>query len=82
MLQLDPGDSKQISHAVHRVVPDSNFTPEEISQRLFKDYGVTLSPSDISKAVWRGSVQLQRALQILTVCGVREIELDLSLIHI
>jgi len=76
MLQLDHSDSKQISHAVHRAVRDSNLTLEEISQRLAKDYGVTLSPSGISKAVWRGSVRLQRALQILAVCGVREIEID------
>lgn len=75
MLQLDPSDSKQISHAVHRAVRDSNLTLEQISQRLVKDYGVTLSPSGISKAVWRGSVRLQRALQILAVCGVTEIEI-------
>jgi hypothetical protein len=75
MLQLDPSDSKQISHAVHRAVRDSNLTLEEISQRLVKDYGVTLSPSGISKAVWRGSVRLQRALQILAVCGVTEVHI-------
>jgi hypothetical protein len=75
MLRLAPSDSKQISHAVHRVVRESNLTLEEISQRLAKDYGVTLSPSGISKAVWRGSVRLQRAWQILAVCGVSEVEI-------
>jgi len=73
MLRLDPSDFKQISHAVHRAVRDSNLTLEEISQRLAKIYGVTLSPSGISKAVWRGSVRLQRALQILAVVGETEI---------
>jgi len=76
MLRLDPCDSKQISHAVHRAVRESNLTLEEISQRPAKNYGVTLSPSGISKAVWRGSVRLQRALQILAVCGVSEIEIE------
>ncbi len=75
MLQLDPNDSKQISHAVHRAVRDSGLTLDEISQRLANDYCVTLSPSGSSKAVWRGSVRLQRALQILAVCGVMEIEI-------
>jgi hypothetical protein len=79
MLQLDPSDSKQISHAVHRAVRDSNLTLEEISQHLAKDYGVTLSPSGISKAVWHDSVRLQRALQILAVCGVTAIEIRAKL---
>ncbi len=61
---------------IHRAVRESGLTLEEISQQLAKDYGVTVSPSGISKAVWRGSVRLQRALQILAVCGVREIEID------
>ena len=75
MLQLDPSDSKQISHAVHRAVRDSGLTLDDISRRLAKDYGVKVSASGISKAVWRGSVTLQRALQILAACGVTEIEI-------
>ncbi len=75
MPRLDPSDPNQLSHALHRAVRDSGLTLEEISQRLESDYGVQLSPSDISKAVWRGSVRLQRALQIFAVCGVTEIEI-------
>ena len=47
MLRLDPSDSKQISHAVHRAVRESGLTLDEISRRLAKDYGVTVSPSGI-----------------------------------
>jgi hypothetical protein len=48
-------NSKQISHAVNRVVRESNLTLDEISQCLAKNYDVTLSPSGISKAIWRGT---------------------------
>ena len=75
MLRLDPSDPNQLSHALHRAIRDSGLTLEEISQRLESDYGVQLSPSGISKAVWLGSVRLQRALQIFAVCGVTEIEI-------
>jgi len=78
MLRLDPSDPQQLSHALHRAIRDSGLTLDEKSQRLAKTYGVTLSPSGISKAVWRGSVRLQRALQIFDVCGATEIDIRTS----
>jgi hypothetical protein len=76
MLQLDPSDSKQISQALHRAIRESGLTLDEISQRLARDYGIEVSASGISKAVWLGSVRFQRALQILAVCGVTDVTIQ------
>jgi hypothetical protein len=39
------------------------------------DYEVTLTTSALSRSITRGTLSLQRALQILAVCGVSEIEI-------
>jgi hypothetical protein len=75
MLQLDPKDPDQLSHALHRAVRDSKLTLDEICQRLEQDYGVSVKASAISHAIWRGGIRFQRALQILAVCGVSEVEI-------
>jgi len=47
----------------------------QIAQRLEQEYGVKLTDSALSHMIWRGTVRFQRALQILAVCGVSEIEI-------
>jgi hypothetical protein len=39
------------------------------------DYGEALTPSALSHSINRGTLSLQWALQILAVCGVREVEI-------
>jgi len=51
------------------------LTLAEISERPEQEFCETLSPSAISHAIWRGTIRFQRALQILAVCGVTEIEI-------
>ena len=53
----------------------SGLTLAQISERLEQEYGVKLTVSAISHAIWRGGIRFQRALQILAVCGVTEIEI-------
>jgi hypothetical protein len=75
MLILDPSDAEELKFALNKAVKQSGLTLEQISQRLEHEYGVKLSPSAISHAIWRGSIRLQRALQILAVYGVTEVEI-------
>lgn len=55
-----------------KAVRMSGLSLFEISARLKKEYGVTLTPSGLSHAINRGTIRFQRALQILAVCGVSE----------
>jgi len=51
------------------------FSLTEIAARLKLEYGVELSVSGLSHVINRGTIRLQRALQILDICGVSEIEI-------
>ena len=75
MLQLDPRDPKKIAFALSWAVRQSGLSLNEISERLKQKYGVKLSVSGLSHVINRGTIRLQRALQILAVCGVSEIEI-------
>jgi hypothetical protein len=39
------------------------------------DYDLAITPSALSRSISRGTLSLQRALQILAICGVTEIEI-------
>lgn len=65
MLQLDPNDSKELAFALHKAVRLSGLTLGEIAERLKQDYDVKAAPSSLSHVIHRGSIRLQRALQIL-----------------
>ena len=75
MLHLEPGDPEQLKFALHRAVKQSGLSLEEISKQLEDQFGEKLSLSAISHSIWRGSVRFQRALQILAVCDVKEVEI-------
>ena len=75
MLILDPNDTKELSFALHKAVRMSGLSLGELAERLKQDYDVDATPSSLSHAIHRGTIQLQRALQILAVCGVAEIEI-------
>ena len=69
MLQLNPSDSKEIAFALHKAVRQSGLSLTEIADRLKLEYGVELSVSGLSHVINRGTIRLQRALQILDICG-------------
>jgi transposase len=75
MLQLDPHDPQELAFALHKAVRLSGLTLGEICERLKNDFGVELTPSGLSHVIHRGTIRLQRALQILAICGVSEIEI-------
>ena len=75
MHQFDPSDAEEMAFALKKAVRKSGLTLTEITERLEQDYGVKLTTSAISHVVWRGTIRLQRALQILAICGVTEIEI-------
>jgi hypothetical protein len=76
LLELDPNDPQELSFALLKSVRKSGLSLSEISARLKNDYGVALSPSGISHAINRGTIRFQRALQILAVCGVSELQVN------
>ncbi len=78
MLRFDPNDPEELAFALNKAVKKSGLTLNQIAERLEQDYGVSVKASAISHAVWRGGIRFQRALQILAVCGVTEIEIKSS----
>jgi hypothetical protein len=74
-LQLDPSDDRELAFALLKAVRLSGLTLHEITERLRISYGVKLTPSGLSHAINRGTIRLQRALQILAVCGASEIRI-------
>jgi hypothetical protein len=75
MLQFNPNDSGDTPFKLQRALKESSLTLEQVCDRLKSDYGVELLPSSLSRSISRGSIRLQRALQILAICGVAEIEI-------
>ena len=75
MLQLDPSDPKELAFALHKAVRQSGLSLTEIADRLKLEYGVELSVSGLSHAINRGTIRLQRAVQILAICGMSEIQI-------
>ena len=75
MFQFDPNDPEEMAFTLHKAVKISNLTLAQIAERPEQDYGVKLTVSALSHMIWRGTIRFQRALQILAVCGVSEIEI-------
>ena len=75
MYRLDPNDSKELAFALHKAVRQSGLALAEIAERLKQEYDVKATPSSLSHIIHRGSIRLQRALQILAICGVTEVEI-------
>ena len=76
MLQLGPSDSLDLTFALKKVIKLSELSLPEIVARLKQDYGVEITPSGLSHVINRGANRFQRALQILAVCGVSEVEVN------
>ena len=75
MLQLDPSDSLDLTFALKKAIKLSELSLAEIVERLKLNYGVEITPSGLSHGINRGAIRFQRALQILAVCGVSEVEI-------
>jgi len=75
MLQFNPNDPGDTPYKLQRAVKESGLSLQQICDRMKSDYGEALTPSALSHSINRGTLSLQRALQILSVCGVGEIEI-------
>ena len=75
MLQFNSNDPGDTPYKLQRAVKESGLTYQQIFGRMNSDYGVELTPSAISRSISRGTLRLQRALQILAICGVSEVEI-------
>ena len=73
MLQFNPNDPGDTPYKLQRAVKESGLTLQQICDRMKADYGVELTQSAISRSINRGTLSLQRALQILAICGVSEV---------
>ena len=71
MLRLDPSNPEELAFALSKAIKQSGLSLAEICQRLREDYSVELTVSGLSHVVNRGTIRLQRAFQILAVCGVK-----------
>lgn len=75
MLRFDPNDRKQIASTLQLAVRKSRLTLAEIGLRLEREFGISITQSAISHVLRRGGINFQRALQILSVCGVEEVKI-------
>jgi transposase len=75
MLQFNPNDPGDTPFKILRAVKESGLTLQQICDQMKSEYGLEITTSALSRSVNRGTLSLQRALQILAVCGVSEIEI-------
>jgi len=75
MLQFNPNDPGDTPFKLKRAVKESGLSLQQVCDRMKTDYGVELTSSALSHSISRGKLGLQRALQMLAVCGVSEDEI-------
>ena len=75
MLQFNPNDPGDTPYKLQRAVKESGLSLQDICDRMKSDYGKALTPSALSHSINHGTLSLQRALQILAISGVSEIEI-------
>jgi len=75
MIELDPIDNVEIAFQLTKAVKRSGLSREEIIARLRQKYGYEVSYSGLSHLLNRGTIGLQRALQVLDVIGEKEIRI-------
>ena len=74
-LQFNPNDPGDIPYRLQRAVKESGLSAQQICDRMKSVYNVELTKSALSRSINRGTLSLHRALQLLAVCGVVEIEI-------
>ena len=76
MIKFDPNDPGDTPYKLQRAVKESGLSLQQICHRLKSNYEVEITPSALSRSISRGTLRLQRALQILAICGVSEVEIQ------
>jgi hypothetical protein len=78
MIELDPYDKDSVVFSVYKAVKLSGLSSQEIVDQLNSKFGVALSRSALSHVIHRGTIRLERAIQIFAVCGVTELSIRLK----
>jgi hypothetical protein len=78
MFQFNPKDPGEIPYKLRRIIREAGFTLQQICDRLEAEYGVELSQSSLSRSITQGTLQFQRVLEILAICGVTDIEIQVD----
>jgi hypothetical protein len=76
MLQFNPNDPGDTPLKLKRAVKESGLSLQQIYDRMKSDYDVYLTISALSHSLNRDTIRLQRALQILAVCGATEVGIN------
>ena len=75
MLQFNPNDPGDTPYKLQRALKESGLSLQQVCDRMNADYGVEFTLSAMSRSFTRGTLSLQRALQIPAICGIDEIEI-------
>ena len=75
MLQFNPNDPGDTPYKLLRAAKESGLTLQQICERLKSDYGVKVTTNALSRSISRGTLRMQRAMEILVICGVSEVEI-------
>ncbi len=75
MLQFNPNDPGDTPYKIKRAMKESGLSLQQVCDHMKTNYGVELTVSALSHSISSGTLRLQRALQILAVCGVSEVEI-------
>lgn len=75
MVQFNPNDPGDTPYKLQRAVKEPGLSLQQLCDRMNSYYEGELTISALSRSITRGTLHLQRALQILAVCGVSEVEI-------
>ena len=75
MLQFNPNDPGDTPYKMRRALKESGLTLQQVCDRMKSDYDEDVTPSAISRSISRGTLRMQRAMEILAICGVSEVEI-------
>jgi hypothetical protein len=76
MLQFNPKDPGDTPYKLLRAVKESGLSHQQTCDRMKSDYDLAITPNPLSRSISRGTLSLQRALQILAICGVSEVGIE------
>jgi len=60
---------------MRRALKEFGLTLQQVCDRMNSDYGVDVTPSAISRSISRDTLRMRRALEILAICGVSQVEI-------
>ena len=72
VLSFEP---EALAYDVAEAIDTADLHVPEISRRLLERWGTDISWDDLKKALKKNKIEFQLAIQILSICGVRQVQL-------